>query len=40
VKGKLTNGVGSQYSHTTTEHGVSSTTTADAQTSAAGSRPN
>jgi hypothetical protein len=40
VKGKLANGMGSQYSHTTSEHGVSSITTADAQTSAASSRPN
>jgi hypothetical protein len=37
VKGKLVNGVGSQYSHTTWEHGVFSITTADAQTSAASS---
>jgi len=35
VKGKLANGVG-----TTSERGVSSITTADAHTSAAGSRPN
>jgi len=40
VKGKLVNGVGSQYSHTTSEHGVSSITNADAHTSAASSRPN
>jgi hypothetical protein len=40
VKGKLVNGVGSQYSHTTSEHGVSSITTADAHTSAASSRLN
>jgi hypothetical protein len=40
VKGKLANGVGSQYSHTTSEHGVSSITTADAHTSAASSRLN
>ena len=40
VKGKLANGVGSQYSHTTSEHGVSSITTADAHTSAAMSRLN
>ena len=37
VKGKLANGVGSQYSHTTSERGVSS---ADAHTSAASSRLN
>jgi len=37
VKGKLANWVGSQYSHTTSEHGVSSITTADAHTSAASS---
>jgi len=30
VKGKLANGVGSQYSHTTSERGVSSITNADA----------
>ena len=35
VKGKLANGVGSQYSHTTSGRGVSSITTADAHTSAA-----
>jgi len=40
VKGKLANGVGSQYSHTTTERGVSSITTADAHNSAASSRLN
>ena len=40
VKGKLANGVGSQYSHTTSERGVSSITTADAHTSAASSRLN
>jgi hypothetical protein len=40
VKGKLANGVGSQYSHTTSELGVSSITTADANTSAASSRLN
>jgi hypothetical protein len=40
VKGKLENGVGSQYSHTTSELGVSSTTNADAHTSAASSRLN
>jgi hypothetical protein len=38
VEGKLANGVGSQYSHTTLERGVSSNTTADARTSAASSR--
>jgi len=37
VKGKLANAVGSQYLHTTSEHGVSSITTADAHTSAASS---
>ena len=35
VKGKLANGVGSQYSDTTSECGVSSITKADAHTSAA-----
>jgi len=40
VKGKLANGVGSQYSHTTSEHGVSSINTPDAHTSAARSRLN
>ena len=40
VKGKLANGVGSQYSYTTSEHGASSITTADAHTSAASSRLN
>jgi hypothetical protein len=40
VKGKLANGMGSQYSHTTLEHGVSSITTPDAHTSAASSRLN
>jgi hypothetical protein len=40
VKGKLANGVGSQYSHTTSEHGVSSITYADAHTSATSSRLN
>jgi hypothetical protein len=40
VKGKLVNGVGSQYSHTTSERGVSSITNADAHTSAASSRLN
>jgi hypothetical protein len=37
VKGKLVNGVGSQYSHRTSERGVSSITNADAHTSAASS---
>jgi len=40
VKGKLANGVGSQYSHATSEHGVSSITTADAHASVASSRMN
>ena len=40
VKGKLANGVGSQYSHAISERGVSSITQADAQTSAASSRLN
>jgi hypothetical protein len=40
VKGKLANGVGIQCSHTTSEHGVSSITTADVHTSAASSRLN
>jgi len=40
VKGKLVNGVCSQYYHTTSERGVSSITTADAHTSAASSRLN
>ena len=40
VKGKLANGVGSQYSDTTSERGVSSITTADAHTSTASSRLN
>jgi len=38
AKGKLANGVSSQYLHTTSEHGVSSITAADAHTSAASSR--
>ena len=38
VKGKLENGVCSQYPHTTSEPGVSSITNADAHTSAASSR--
>jgi len=37
VNGKLANGVGSHYSHTTSERGVSSITTADVHTSAASS---
>ena len=40
MKGKLVNGVGSQYSHTTSERAVSSITTADAHTTAASSRLN
>ena len=40
VKGKLVNGVGSQYSHTTSQHGVSSITNADVHTSAASSQLN
>jgi len=40
VKGKLANGVSSQYSHTTSERGVSSITNADAHTSAASNRLN
>jgi hypothetical protein len=40
VKGKLANGVGRQYSHTTSERGVTSITNADAHTSAASSRLN
>ena len=40
VKGKLANGVGSQYSHATSERGLSSITKADAHTSAASSRLN
>jgi len=40
VKGKLVNGVGNQYSHATTERGLSSITQADAHTSAASSRLN
>jgi len=38
VKGKMANGVGSQYSHANTEHGVSSITSADVHISAASSR--
>jgi hypothetical protein len=40
VKGKLANGVGSHTLHTTSEHGVSGITSADAHTSAASSRLN
>ena len=40
VKGKLANGVGSQYSHATSERGISSITKADAHTSAASRRLN
>jgi len=40
VKGKLANGVGSQYAHTTSERGVSSITTADAHNSAVSNRLN
>ena len=40
VKGKLANGVGSQYSHATSVRGLSIITTADAHTSAASSRLN
>jgi len=40
VKGKLANGVGSQYSHTPSESGVSIITTADTDNSAASSRLN
>ena len=40
VKGKLANGVGSQYSQATPERGISSITKADAHTSAASSRLN
>jgi hypothetical protein len=40
VKGKLANGVGSHYSHTISERGVSSITNDDAHTSAASSRLN
>jgi len=39
VKGKLANGLGSQYSHTTSERGISSITNADAHISAGSSRP-
>ena len=40
MKGKLANGVGSQYSHTPSECDVSSITNADAHTSAASSQLN
>ena len=40
VKGKLENGVGSQYSHATSERGLSGITQDDAHTSAASSRLN
>ena len=40
VKGKLANGVGSHYSHATSERGLSSITAADAHNSAASSRLN
>jgi hypothetical protein len=40
VKGKLANGVGSQYSQTPSERGVSSITNADMHTSAASSQLN
>ena len=40
VKGKLANGVGSQYSNATSERGLSSITQTDAHTSAASSRLN
>ena len=40
VKGKLANGVGSQYSHATSERGLSSISQADAHISAASSRLN
>ena len=40
VKGKLAIGVGSQYSHSTSERGVCSITNADAHTSSASSRLN
>jgi len=39
-KGKLANGVGSQYPSTTPDYGLSSITTADAHTSAASIRLN
>ena len=40
VKGKLAKGVGSQYSHATSERGIPSITQADSHTSAASSRLN
>ena len=40
MKGKLANGVGSQYSHTASGRGVSNTTNADVHTSAASNRLN
>ena len=40
VKGKLANGVGSQYSQATSERGISIITKADAYTSAASVRLN
>ena len=40
VKGKLANGVDSKYLQTTSQHGVSSITTADAHTSADSGRLN
>jgi hypothetical protein len=40
VKGKPSNGVGGQYSHTISERGVSRITNADAHTSAASRRLN
>ena len=40
VKGKLANGVGSQYSHANFEHGLANITQADAHTSTASSRLN
>jgi hypothetical protein len=40
VKGKLANGMGSQYSRTTSDYGVSSITNADAHILAASSRLN
>ena len=40
MKGKLANGVGSQYSHATSERDISIITKADAHNSAASSRLN
>ena len=40
MKGKLASGVGSQYSHTTSERGVSSITNTDSHTSAASTQLN